>query len=385
MATTFGRETQVQFVDLAAEYRSAKEEIDAAVQRVLADADLVLGRDVALFEQEFASYCGVEQAIGVDSGLSALELILRAYGIGPGDEIITAANTFIATALAISSVGATPVLVDVDPVTYDMDPAAALAAISPRTSAVVPVHLYGVPAEMDAIKDIARRHGLLVIEDACQAHGALYRGGRAGSLGDAAAFSFYPAKNLGACGDGGMVVTNDKTVAERVRMARNYGQKEKYYHQIQGYNKRLDSVQAAILRVKLRRLDESNSARRGHARLYSELLHSADCALPVAPEHTEPVWHLYVIRAHDRDALRTWLSNDGICTGIHYPIPIHLQEAYRNLGYRKGDFPVTEANADHILSLPMYPKLTSELIERVSASCRDFCRVDQSLAEPSSV
>lgn len=366
------QELQVQFVDLAAEYRDIGEEIDSVIHRVLSEADLILGRELALFEREFASYCEVGQAVGVDSGLSALELILKAHGIGAGDEVITSANTFIASALAISGVGAKPVLVDVDPETYNMDPSALRAAITPRTVAVMPVHLYGCPADMDAIVEIARQRGLLVIEDACQAHGAYHRGRRAGSLGDAAGFSFYPAKNLGAYGDGGMVVTDDAAVAQRIAMARNYGQREKYHHEVRGHNHRLDTLQAAVLRVKLRRLDESNEARRRHARLYTELLENTDVVLPVPPPYAEPVWHLFVIRHRDRDGLKTWLANRGISAGIHYPIPIHLQEAYQDLGYRKGDFPVTERYADEILSLPMYPRLTPQAIEHVAGAIREF-------------
>jgi dTDP-4-amino-4,6-dideoxygalactose transaminase len=363
---------QVPFVDLAVEYSKLVGEIGPAIDRVLRDADLILGRDVALFEKEFASFCEAGHAVGVDSGLSALELILRANQIGPGDEVITAANTFIASALAISSVGARPVLVDVDPETYTMDPAALRAAITPRTAAVMPVHLYGCPADMDAILGIARSHGLLVIEDACQAHGARYKGRRAGSLGDAAAFSFYPAKNLGAYGDGGIVVTDDADVAQRVAMDRNYGQREKYYHEIRGHNHRLDTVQAAVLRVKLQRLEQGNAARREHARLYTELLENSGVAIPTAPPWAEPVWHLFVIRHEKRDALKGWLAENGIATGIHYPIPIHLQEAYRDLGHKKGDFPITEAYAEQILSLPMYPNLTAQTVEYVAKMVREF-------------
>jgi dTDP-4-amino-4,6-dideoxygalactose transaminase len=363
---------QVPFVDLAAEYSTIEAEIGAAIHRVLRDADLILGKDVSLFEKEFASFCEAGHAAGVDCGLSALELILRANQIGTGDEVITAANTFIASALAISSVGAKPVLVDVDPETYNMDPAALRAAITPRTAAVMPVHLYGCPADMDVINEIAESHGLYVIEDACQAHGARYKGRRAGSLGDAAAFSFYPAKNLGAYGDGGMVVTDDAEVARRVTMDRNYGQREKYYHETRGHNHRLDSVQAAVLRVKLQRLEQANGARREHARLYAKLLENSGVTISAAPSWAEPVWHLFVIRHERRDALKGWLAENGISTGIHYPVPIHLQEAYRDLGYKKGDFPVTESYAEQILSLPMYPNLTAQMVEYVARMVREF-------------
>jgi dTDP-4-amino-4,6-dideoxygalactose transaminase len=363
---------QVPFVDLAAEYRTLEAEIGSAIQRVMRDADFILGRDLALFEKEFASFCGTRQALGVDSGLSALELILNACRIGPGDEVITAANTFIASALAISSVGAKPVLVDIDPNTYTMDPSAFRAAITSRTAAVMPVHLYGSPADMDPIVEIARARGLVVIEDACQAHGARYRGARTGTLGDAAAFSFYPSKNLGAYGDGGIIVTGDANLARHIGMLRNYGQHEKYHHQIRGHNRRLDTLQAAILRIKLQRLDQSNAARSACARLYMNLLDNTDVALPFVPSWAEPVWHLFVIRHQNRDALKSWLGERGISTGIHYPVPIHLQEAYSDLGYRKGDFPITERCADEVLSLPIHPNLAPEVVEYVARAVRDF-------------
>jgi dTDP-4-amino-4,6-dideoxygalactose transaminase len=372
MFTQTSTATHVPFADLAGEHRALEAAIGGAVQRVFRDADFILGKELALFEEEFAAFCEVERAVGVDSGLSALELILKAYRIGPGDEVITAANSFIASALAISSTGARPVLVDVDPETYTMDPSGLRAAITPRTVAIMPVHLYGCPANMDAILDVARRHALLVIEDACQAHGARYRGGRTGSLGDAAAFSFYPAKNLGACGDGGMVVTSNAYVAEYVAMARNYGQREKYRHEIRGHNHRLDTLQAAILRVKLQRLEDCNAARRDHARRYSELLENSEAVVPTIPPWAEPVWHLFVIRHQDRDAVMTWLAQHGIVTGIHYPTPIHLQEAYCDLGYHKGDFPVAEAYAEQILSLPMYPGLAPQMIEYVAKVITEF-------------
>ena len=362
----------VPFVDLGAEYDALAVEINDAMGRVLRGADFILGSEVVLFEKEFAAYCQAKHAVGVDSGLSALELILRAYGIGPGNEVIVPANSFIASALAISSVGATPVLVDIEAETYSLDPAAVERAITPRTVAVMPVHLYGHPADMGAILDITRRHELLLIEDACQAHGARYQGRPVGGLGNAAAFSFYPAKNLGAYGDGGMVVTSDYGVAQYVEMARNYGQREKYYHAIQGHNCRLDTLQAAVLRVKLRYLEERNRARRQHARLYQRLLETAGVTVPAVAPYAEPVWHLFVIRSQRREALRAYLANARIATGIHYPIPIHLQEAYRDLGYHKGDFPVAERCAEQILSLPMYPELRPEMIEYVAGEISDF-------------
>lgn len=357
---------QVPFVDLAAQYSAIAEEINRASMSVMRKADFILGRDVALFEEEFADFCEARHAVGVDSGTSALELALRACGIGPGDEVITAANTFIATAFAISYCGATPVLVDIDPHAYTLDPAQLERAISPRTKAVIPVHLYGHPADMEAIGEIAARRGLVVIEDACQAHGARYKGKRVGSLGHAAAFSFYPAKNLGAYGDGGIVVTNDKQIAESIRMLRDYGQREKYHHILQGYNRRLDTLQAAVLRVKLRHLEAWNNLRRQHAALYTQLLTKSDLVLPREARYANSVWHLYVIRTQERDARKAALAEQGIAAGIHYPIPIHLQPAYRALGYEEGSFPITERYARQILSLPMYPELTPRLVEQVS-------------------
>lgn len=362
----------VPFVDLRAQYMSLASEVQQAISAVLERGDFILGKEISLFEEEFAAYCGVKHAIGVDSGTSALELALRAYGIGPGDEVITAANTFIATAFAVSYTGATPVLVDVDPQTYTIDVSLLENAITDRTRAIIPVHLYGHPADMNPILEIAQQHGLVVIEDACQAHGAKYKGKRVGSLGRAAAFSFYPAKNLGAYGDGGMVVTNDERVAESLRMLRNYGQREKYHHVLRGYNHRLDTLQAALLRVKLKHLDAWNAARRQRARLYGELLAHSSVILPMEADYAEHVYHLYVIRIEDRDELRSHLHDKGIATGIHYPIPIHLQPAYRDLGYEKGSFPVTEEYAEQILSLPMYAELTPGSIEYVADAIRRF-------------
>jgi len=348
----------VPFVDLRAQYQALASELQQAISAVLERGDFILGEEVRLFEGDFAAYCEAAYAVGVDSGTSALELALRAFGIGSGDEVITVANTFIATVSAIADTGARPVLVDVDPETYNIDVSQMEGAITERTKGVIPVHLYGHPADMDPILEIAQQYGLVVIEDACQAHGAKYKGKRVGSLAHAAVFSFYPAKNLGAYGDGGMVVTNDARVAEVVRMLRHHGQREKYHHILRGYNHRLDTLQAAVLRVKLKYLDEWNAARRGHAQLYNELL--ADCPVvrPMEADYAEPVYHLYVVRAKNRDRLRTSLHDKGVKTGIHYPIPMHLQPAYRDLGYQKGSFPVTEECAEQVLSLPMYAELT---------------------------
>ena len=371
------QQSQVPFVDLGAQYRTISGEITEAVSKVLRESDFILGREVSLFEEEFASFCEAKWAIGVDSGTSALELALRAYEIGPGDEVITAANSFIASALAISHAGATPVLVDVDADTYTIDVAAIEKAITPRTKAIIPVHLYGHPADMDPILQLAQRHGLVVIEDACQAHGARYKGKRTGSLGHAAAFSFYPGKNLGAYGDGGAVVTSDHAVAKRLEMLRNYGQKEKYQHMFRGYNRRLDTLQAAVLRIKLKYLEEWNEARRQHAKTYCRLLEQIGIVVPRAAATSESVWHLYVIRIDQRDTLKEHLTTRGIGVGIHYPIPIHLQPAYRDLGYRPGDFPVTEDHARRILSLPMYAELTPEIIGRVAETLSEFAITEQ--------
>lgn len=366
------RPSQVPFLDLGAQYPAIAAEIDATTSKVILESDFILGRELRLFEEEFAAYCGARHAVGMDSGTSALELALRAYGIGPGDEVITVANTFIASALAISHCGAKPILVDADPATYTMDVAALSNAITPDTKAIIPVHLYGQPADMDPIMRLAGKYGLVVIEDACQAHGACYKGKRVGSLGHAAAFSFYPGKNLGAYGDGGMVVTNDRQVATRLEMLRNYGQKEKYHHLTQGYNRRLDTLQAAVLRVKLRHLDEWNSARRQHAERYRRLLEGHGVAVPREASYAESVWHLFVIRTDQRDELKAHLANRGIGTGIHYPVPIHLQPAYRDLGYARGSLPVTEHFASRILSLPMYAELTPQGVEAVAEAVRDF-------------
>jgi len=363
---------KIPFVDLKAQYRSIERDVNLAIADVLENTDFILGRAVDEFEQAFAAYCDAQYAVGVDSGYSALELILRAYEIGPGDEVITAANTFVATALAISMCGAKPVLVDADPNTYNLDPEKLEAAITPKTRAVMPVHLYGQPADMAPIREIARRHGLWVIEDAAQGHGGRYQGRRVGSLGDAAAFSFYPGKNLGAYGDGGAVVTSDPALAERVRLLRNLGQRAKYDHQIKGFNRRLDTLQAAVLQTKLPHLDSWNAGRRAVAKKYEQLF----AGLPIIPPRVTPacehVFHLYVIRVRERDQLQQRLTEAGIATGLHYPTPIHLQAAYRELGYNYGDFPITEALSKEILSLPIYAELSEEAVTYVGEVIRDF-------------
>lgn len=363
---------QVPFVDLKTQISDLKNEVNRAIDGVLSHSDFILGSEVARFEEEFAAFCQARYAVGVDSGTSALELIMRAVQIGPGDEVITPANTFIATVLAIWQIGATPVLVDVDPQTYTIDVAEVEKAITPRTKAIMPVHLYGQPADMDPLLALAEKHSLLVIEDACQAHGAKYKGKCVGSLGHAAAFSFYPTKNLGAFGDGGMVVTNDAGIARAVQMLRNYGQSEKYYHVVQGYNHRLDTLQAAILRIKLTYLEQWNAARRQLAQLYDQLLADSLVVLPHVADYAEPVYHLYVVRAQNRDRLKSYLQQQGIGTGIHYPVPIHWQPAYQELGLKQQQFPVTERYAGQILSLPMYPELPSELLKFVAKNIQIF-------------
>ena len=362
---------QIPFVDLQAQYKTIAKEINAAIQGVLDRSDYVLGDEVRLFEEDFAKFIGATEAIGVGSGLDALELALRAYGIGPGDEVITAANTYIATVLAIIAAGARPVLADMDPSTYNISPTAIEAAITPRTRGIMPVHLYGQPADMEAILKIARKNKIIVIEDAAQAHGAMYANRRAGTWGHAAAFSFYPGKNLGAYGDGGAVTTNDPAIAEKIRQLRNYGQRVKYEHVVAGTNSRLDTIQAAILRVKLRHLDVWNAARQRHAAAYNSLLAGGPYVLPHVAAHRTHIFHLYVIETDNRRHAQEFLSAHGIATGIHYPIPIHMQEACKDFGYSRGDFPATEAAANRILSLPMYPELTEEQLDYVASSLRE--------------
>ncbi|RPI34397.1 MAG: DegT/DnrJ/EryC1/StrS family aminotransferase [Chloroflexota bacterium] len=363
---------QVPFVDLKAQYKTIKAEVEEAIDQVLENTDFILGRAVEEFERDFAQFCGAKFAIGVDNGTSALEMALRAYDIGPGDEVITTANTFIATVLAISYAGARPVLVDVDSQTYNLDVSLLEGAITNRTKAILPVHLYGQPADMDSICEVASRHGLVVIEDACQAHGARHKGRHAGSLGDAAAFSFYPGKNLGAYGDGGMVVTNDERVADKIKVLRNYGQREKYHHLMKGFNRRLDTIQAAILLVKLKHLNAWNVARRQHAQQYNLFLDGTYVRLPIEADYAQSVYHLYVIQVEDRDGLKTHLQEQGISTGIHYPVPIHLQPAYRDLNYAPGAFPVTEQAAGRILSLPMYAEMTPETVATVAEVIKNY-------------
>ena len=367
---------KVPFIDLRTQHHVLQEELAGAIQQVMARADFALGRDVRLFEEEFAAFCGTPYAVGVDSGLAALEMGLRAFGIGPGDEVIVPAHTFVATAAAVTFAGAKPILVDVEADTYNLNVGQVEAAITPRTKAIIPVHLYGLPADMDAILHLADKHGLVVIEDACQAHGAYYKGKRAGSLGHAAAFSFYPTKNLGGCGDAGMLTTDDAQVAEQVRAMRNCGQREKYYHELPPFNHRMDTLQAAVLRVKLRYLEDWIEARRTSAALYTELFAGNGVVTPVETTDATHVYHLYVIRVPRRDALQTYLREQGIGTAIHYPVPIHLQPFYSSDGFRRGQFPVTEHVCDEILSLPIFPEITGEQVTSVVEATNAFFGIE---------
>jgi len=363
----------IRFLDLQAPYKELQPQLDAAYRRVMESGYYILGEEVEAFEEEFAAYCGAKHCIGVGNGLEALHLILRGYGIGAGDEVIVPANTYIATWLAVSYTGATPVPVEPDPRTYNLDPSLTAQAITPQTKAIIPVHLYGQPADMDPILAIARRYTLKVIEDAAQAHGACYKGQRVGNLGDAAGFSFYPAKNLGALGDAGAVVTNDDALADQVRVLRNYGSRVKYYNEVQGFNSRLDPLQAAFLRVKLRHLEAWNERRRVVARHYLEgLVHIPELILPFVPEWARPVWHVLVVRHPRRDALQRYLHQVGIDTLIHYPIPPHLSEAYRHSGWKSGAFPLTEHIAATVLSLPIGPHLGLDELARVIKAIKQF-------------
>ncbi|QND24843.1 DegT/DnrJ/EryC1/StrS family aminotransferase (plasmid) [Rhizobium leguminosarum bv. viciae] len=359
----------IPFLDLKAQYQSIKSEIDAAVLGVLASGQYILGEEVARLEQEFADYCNVKHAIAVNTGTSALHLSLLAAGVGHGDEVITVPFTFVATVSAICYAGARPVFVDVEPVTLTMDPAQLEAKITPRTKAIVPVHLYGQMADMDAIKAIADHYRIPVIEDACQAHGAQYKGARAGSIGTSGCFSFYPGKNLGACGEGGIVVTNSDDQAKTMRMLRDWGQEQRYHHLLKGFNYRMDAIQGAILRIKLRHLEAWTEARRAHGRRYTLLLGgSANLRTPVEIADRRHVYHVYAIRSRDRDQLQRVLSEEGIQSGLHYPIPVHLQKAHADLGYKAGDLPISEAAAREVLSLPIYPEMPAWHVDRVAAA-----------------
>lgn len=360
----------VPFVDLQAQYQSIKEEVNTAIARVLANAAFILGREVEAFESAFAEYVGAKFCVGVSNGTAALQLALTACGIKAGDEVIVPANTFFASAEAVSTAGATPVFVDADAVSYTIDPAKIEAAITPRTRAVMPVHLYGQAANLDPIFDIAARRNLFVIEDAAQAHGSLYKGERVGALGRVGCFSFYPGKNLGAYGEGGAVVTNDEDVARQVRLLRDHGSIQKYRHEIVGYNSRLEGIQGAVLNVKLPHLDKWNDLRREHAALYGELLKESELVLPREMPYARHVYHLYVVQTSAREELQQSLNEAGVQTGIHYPVPVHLQPAYASLDHKRGDFPEAEKQAARVLSLPMFPELTGEHMQHVAESIR---------------
>jgi dTDP-4-amino-4,6-dideoxygalactose transaminase len=371
----------IPFLDVGAGYRELRADLDDAYRRVMDAGWFILGRDVAAFEQEFAAYCGVERCVAVANGLDALSLSLKAYDIGAGDEVIVPANTFMATWLAVTYTGATPVAVEPDPATYNLDPRRIATAVTSRTKAIMPVHLYGQPADMDPIREVADAHGLRVIEDAAQAHGATYRGRRTGGLADCGCFSFYPGKNLGCFGDGGAITTNDAALADRLRLLRNYGSERKYEHDVPGVNSRLDELQAAFLRVKLRHLDEWNSRRLNLATLYRDLLGDIPgLRMPSVHTDVEPVWHLFVVRHPRRDELLAHLAAEGIGAQVHYPVPPHCSRAYARGGWTGGPLPLTERVAGEVLSLPMGPHLTTANVHQVCAVIRAFRSADRRAA-----
>jgi dTDP-4-amino-4,6-dideoxygalactose transaminase len=362
---------KVKFVDLGAQHKPLEAELKEVFNRVLANGSFVLGPEVEKFEKMFAAYCGAEHCVAVTNGTAAIQLVLQGLGVGLGDEVITVAHTFIATAEAINAAGAKPVFIDIDPVSYTMDPTKLEAAITPKTKAIIPVHLYGQPADMDAINAIASKHNIPVIEDSCQAHGAKYKGRPTGSLGKAACFSFYPSKNLGACGEGGGVTTNDTELARKIRMLRDHGSVKKYEHDFPAYNLRLEGIQGGILAVKLPHLDGWNNNRRILAARYNEIFAGSKVVTPKEMPYAQHVYHLYVVVVEDREALKKALSEQGIENGLHYPVPLHLQKAYAYLGYKKGDFPVSEHVASSHVSLPMYAELPIEHVEHVAKTVRE--------------
>lgn len=365
----------IPFLDLQSPYQELRIELDKAYQRVMDSGWYILGKEVVAFENEFAAYCGTNHCVGVGNGLEALYLIIKAFNIGPGDEVIVPANTYIATWLAITHAGATPVPVEPDERTYNINPLKIEQAITPKTKAIMAVHLYGQPADMDSIKTLANKYGLKVFEDCAQAHGARYKGQKVGSLGDAAGFSFYPGKNLGAFGDGGAVTTNNSELANRIKTLRNYGSQIKYHNEVLGFNSRLDELQAAFLRVKLTKLDGWNERRKNIARQYlRELNKHSDLILPFVPEWAEPAWHLFVIRNTQRDALQKTLTEAGIGTMIHYPIPPHLQPAYAELSIRSDSFPITERIHNEVLSLPIGPHILSGQVNLICSSVKSICK-----------
>ncbi len=373
----------IPFVNLSKQYISIKDDIDRAVSRVLNSGWFILGQELAAFEEEFAKYCNTKYGVGVGSGTDALQLALLACGIKPGDEVITVPNTAVPTIAAIYSANARPTFVDIDPKTYTMDPNKLEQYLKKKFSknnsrspekprVIIPVHLFGHPADMDPILDLARKYDLKVIEDACQAHGAEYKGKKVGSIGDAGCFSFYPTKNLGAYGDSGMIVTNEKETAETAQVLRNYGEERKYYTVLEGFNSRLDEIQAAILNVKLGHLESWNETRRNHSGLYNNLLSDSSVVIPSEESYAKHIFHLYVIRTKDQKKLQEWLKTKKVFTSIHYPTPIHFQPAYRDRGYQKGDLPMSEKYATEILSLPMYPELEEDQIHYICWTIRSF-------------
>jgi dTDP-4-amino-4,6-dideoxygalactose transaminase len=364
--------TDVPYLDLQPQYKAIRSEVLTALEEICESSRFAQGPATTDFEAKFAAYCGVDHCVSLNSGTSALHLAIRCLDVGPGDEVITVSMTFIATAWAISYVGAMPVFVDIDPVRRTIDPDKLEAAITLRTKAIIPVHLYGMPAEMDRIMAIAERHGLPVIEDAAQAHGAKYRDKRVGQFGQIACFSFYPSKNLGAYGEGGALITNDASLARRARSLRDHAQSQRYFHDEIGYNYRMDSFQAAVLSIKLKHLDDWNTARTERARYYTELLKHSSYKLPAHVSDSDCVWHCYVIETPERERVRSALQDAGIQTAVHYPFPIHLQKPYAHLGYKSGDLPVTEALCERCLSLPIYPELSKEKIANVASVLLDL-------------
>ena len=362
--------TTIPFVSLARQNESIRDRLDDAYRRVMDSGWFILGAELEAFEEEFAQHSEAKYCIGIGNGLDALHFLLLAYGIGPGDEVIVPSNTFIATWLAVSQCGATPIPVEPDINSYNINPSLIEDAITPRTRCIIPVHLYGQPADMDSIKKIAAKHNLIVIEDAAQSQGAKYKGKRTGSLGHAAATSFYPGKNLGTLGDGGAILTNDESIAKKVKQYRNYGSSIKYHHEIKGFNSRLDEMQAAFLRVKLSVLDEWNKERKRLAQSYSDLLQNSDVLLPLTPSYAEPVWHLYVIRSRDRNALQKYLKNQGIDTVIHYPTPPHQQLCYKKI--ESWNLPIADLLAKEVLSLPIFYSMNNDEIEKVASTIKDF-------------
>lgn len=375
---------KIPFVDLKAQYLSLKDELDAAVMQVVSETAFIGGRYAAAFEESFASYLGVGNCIGVANGTDAIEIALMAVGIEPDDEVIVPANTFFATAEAVANIGARPVFVDIDPLTYNIDPARIEEKITAKTRAIIPVHLYGLPAEMDAVMAIAHKHNLKVVEDCAQAHGATYKGQKVGSFGDAATFSFYPSKNLGAFGDSGAVVTNDADTAALARLIANHGQAEKNRHTIVGRNSRMDGIQGAVLSVKLRHLDDWLEARRSHADAYRKLLADSGLVLPAETQDSRHTYHLFVIQTHDRDAVQLRLADAGIETGVHYPTALPFMEAFADLGHAPEDFPVAHSQMDKLLSLPMYAELTGEMIEYVCTNLKNATTDERGFSQISS-